>query len=253
MNWSKVKTVLIIMFSLINIFLIIWNVNLNREKYAVNEKTIETAEKLLKERGISVPSGMIEEEIPDIRPVVVKNVMADEAQFLGDILGSKYEKQENVFKNGKRSVKIEGNYFEIEEKISINNSDEAKKWLISLGFDMNDTIKSEEKGMVKFVSVYKGKEIFGSEITVSTGGKTAKARGSFFYVIENTEKDADILHVTSVLPKLIQEGISDCSVLSIKTGYRIVTEGEKFAEAGANPAYKILLSNGREIFYNATK
>ena len=253
MNWSKVKTVLIIMFSLINIFLIIWNISINKEKYVVNEKTIKTAERLLEKRGISVPDGMIEEGIPDIRPVVVKNVMADEAKFLGDVLGSKYEKHENVFANGKRSVKIEGNYFEIEEKISINTADEAKEWLTSLGIDMKNTIKSEEKGKVEFISVYKGKEIFGSKITVVTGEKTAKATGSFFYVIENTEKDADILHVTSVLPKLIQEGISDCSVLSIKTGYRVVTEGEKFSEAGANPTYKILISDGREIFYNATK
>lgn len=253
MNWSKIKTVLIILFSLINVFLIIWNVSLKQESRVVNEKTIEYAENLLEERGISMPEGMIDEEIPEIHPVMVKNVMAREAEFLGDILGEKYNKHDNVFDNGKRSVKLEGNHFEIEESVRLDNGDDAKKWLTSMGLDMKDTIKSEAKGEVEFASVYKGKEIFGSKITVKLGDKTAKATGSFFYVVENSEKDADIRHITSVLPKLIQEGITDCSVLSIKTGYHVVTDGEKFSEAGANPTYRILLSDGREFFYKATK
>ncbi len=253
MNWSKVKTALIIMFSLINVFLIIWNMTLRHESRVVNVTAIEYAESILAERGISVPGGMIEEEIPDIRPVMVKNVMADEAEFLGAILGNKYEKRENVFSNGIRSVKLMGNAFEIEENTSVSGAEEAKKWLTSMGFELNDTIKTEEKGKVFIAGVYKGREIFGSKITVETLGETVKAHGSFFYVVENSEKDGEIRHITSVLPKLIQEGISDCSVASIKTGYMVITEGERFTESGANPAYRILLSDGREIFYSATK
>ncbi len=253
MNWSKIKTVLIIMFSLINIFLIIWNIASEQESRVVNEKAIEYAENLLAERGIAIPDGMIDEEIPDIRPVMVENAMADEAKFLGDILGEKYEKHENVFRNENRSVKLDGNYFEIEEKIFLNNAAEAKEWLITMGLDMKNTIKSEEKGKFEFVSVYKGREIFGSKITVESYATGTKAYGSFFCVVENSEKDADIRHITSVLPKLIREGIENCTVASIKTGYTVINAGEKFSESGATPTYRILLSDGREIFYNATK
>ena len=253
MNWNKIKTVLIFLFLAIDIFLVIWNITLRHKAGVVDDKTIEDMSVLLHERGIKIPEGLIDEEIPDINGVTVRNVMASEAEFVGNILGKKYEKNDNVFFTSGCSVEIKGNEFVIESNRKVKSAEEAEKWLISIGFDLRDTVKAEHRGEYVIKSVYKGHEIYGSRISVKSEDNKTVAYGSFFYVVEGSETETDIRHATAVLPRLIQEGISNCSVSSVDIGYRVDNVGSKFSEAGATPTYRILLSDGREIFYNATK
>ena len=253
MNWSKVKTVLIILFLAIDIFLVIWNIRLQNEAGAVGKKTIENTAKLLAARGIELPEGTVTEQIPELKGISVRNAVASEAEFVGNVLGGRYKKEDNTFYNENSMVKITGNSFEIESNVTIKSAADAEKWLEELGFSLKDTVKAEYRGEFVIRSTYKGREIYGSKISVKPEGGKTRAYGSFFYVIEDSETDDDIVHVTAVLPKLIQEGISNCSVSSVKIGYRVENSEGKFAEATAKPAYKILLSDGREIFYNATK
>lgn len=253
MNWKKIKTVLIFLFLAIDIFLVIWNIMLRHESKVVDEETIINMAMLLEKRGIEIPEGIINEEIPEINGISVRNAMASEAEFVGNILGNRYKKDDNVFYNDVCSVKIEGNSFIIESETQINSGEEAVKWLEGLGFNLEDTVKAEYRGEFLIKSVYKGHDIFGSRIFVkSEDGKTT-AYGSFYYVIEGSETETDISHASSVLPRLIREGISDCAVSSVSVGYKVDDLESKFVEASANPTYRIMLSDGREIFYNATK
>ncbi len=252
MNWAKIKTVLIVLFLVIDIFLVIWNVALRREAKIVDEEVLRSTEELLATRGINVPEGILKEGIPDIKRVIVKNVLGNEASFVGGILGRKYTKSGNVFYNDECSVEITGDSFRITENVRIKNAEDAEKWLEKKGLDLKDTIKAEYRGEFVFRSMYKGMEVFGSRISVKTEDGKATAYGRLYYVAENSETETNVRHATSVLPKLIQEGIANCSVSSITPGYRVITEDGKFSEATASPAYRILLSDGREIFYNAT-
>ena len=104
MNWAKIKTVLIILFLLIDIFLVIWNVGLKNESRTVDGEVIKNTEELLLSRGINVPQGTLEEGIPDIKRIVVKNALGNEAEFIGEILGKNYRKDGNVFFNSECSV-----------------------------------------------------------------------------------------------------------------------------------------------------
>ncbi|MBR6719484.1 MAG: hypothetical protein IKL74_01080 [Clostridia bacterium] len=253
MNWKKIKTVLIFLFLAIDIFLVIWNITLRHEANVVDKNTIKDTALLLEKRGIKIPEGVIDEEIPSVNGISVRNIMASEAEFVGGILGRKYEKEENVFYNSECSVEINKNTFTIESDIRIKSAEEAAKWLTSLGFDLKDTVKAEHRGEFVIKSVYEGHEIYGSRISVKSEGNKTKAYGSFFYVIEDSETKTDIRHATAVLPRLIQEGIANCSVSSVNIGYRVDNVDSRFAEATATPTYRILLSDGREIFYNATK
>lgn len=253
MNWKKIKTVLIFLFLAIDIFLIIWNIMLRHEALVVDERTISDTSMLLEKRGIKIPDGIIDEEIPEINGISVRNVLASEAEFVGGILGKRYEKENNVFYNDECSVEINGNSFVIESNVKIKNAEEAEKWLEELGFDLKDTVKAEYRGELIIKSVYKGYDIYGSRISVKVKGNTTVAYGSFFYVIEGSENKTEIRHATSVLPRLIQEGIANCSVSAVNVGYKVDSADNKFAEATATPTYRILLSDGREIFYNATK
>ncbi len=253
MNWSKIKTVLIFLFLAIDIFLVIWNIFLRQESKIVDEAVIANTKELLSERGINIPEGTIDDDIPDINRVVVRNALANEAEFIGNILKKNYEKNGNVFSSGNCSVEIKGDSFKITEKIKIKNISDAEKWLAGKGIKLEDTVKAEYRGEYIFKSMYKGHEVFGSSISVKMEEEEATAYGKLYYVVENSETETRLIHATAVLPKLIREGIANCTVSSVTLGYMAVTDGSKFTEANANPAYKILLSDGREIFYNATK
>lgn len=252
MNWAKIKTVLIILFLLIDIFLVIWNVGLKNESRTVDGEVIKNTEELLLSRGINVPQGTLEEGIPDIKRIVVKNALGNEAEFIGEILGKNYRKDGNVFFNSECSVELIGDSFKITEDIKLKNAQDAEKWLTEKGFALKDTIKAEYRGEYVFRSMYKGMEVFGSRISVKSEDSKTVAHGKLYYVVENSETEANVRHATAVLPKLIQEGISNCTVSSVTPGYMVITEDGKFSEAAASPAYRILLADGREIFYNAT-
>ena len=253
MNWNKIKTVLIFLFLAIDIFLVIWNIGLRQEGRVVDKNTIENMSELLLDRGIKIPDGIIDDEIPEIKGITVENIMASEAEFVGGILGNKYKKEENVFSNDECSVKIEGNHFSIVSDHVVGSAEEARAWLSSIGFDLKNTVTAEYRGEYIIKSFHKGYEIYGSRIAVKSENGETRAEGSFFYAVEGSENPTDIRHSTAVLPKLIQEGIANCSVSSVNVGYMVESAGSKFSEANATPTYRILLSDGREIFYNATK
>lgn len=253
MNWPKMKTALIVMFWVIDLFLLVWNVSLKKESVAVDKNTVQNTIKLLSDRGIEVSDGIIEEETPEIGSVTVRNSMANQAEFLSDILGQGYLKDGDKFYTEKRQVRINKNSFEITEKREIESLEDAEKWLSSMGFDLKDTVRTKYKGGYIFRTMHNGFEVFKSRITVGNKDGFASAEGSFFYITESGEGKGENVHVSSVLPALIKEGISGQKITSISAGYLPVFEDGAFSESKAGAVYRILLSDGREFFYSAEK
>lgn len=253
MNWPKIKTALIFMFLVIDLFLFVWNISLQKDSLSVDKNTVENTKKLLYDRGIMISDGLIDLEIPEIGSVIVRNSMANQAEFIGNILGGGYIKEGNVFYKDNRSVTINGNKFVITQEGEVDSLDEAEKWLSAMGFNLEDTVRTEYKGGYVFRTVHKGFEVFKSRILVENKDGELKAEGSLFYIIEDKEKKGENVHVSSVLPKLIKEGVGGQRITSITTGYLPVIEEGVFSEADAVASYRILLSDGREFFYSASK
>ena len=66
--------------------------------------------------------------------------------------------------------------------------------------------------------------------------------------------ESPIIHITSILPKLLGEGITSGEIIEINLGYKNALDtGEKYSEITANPFYEIVLSDGRKYYYNASK
>ncbi len=253
MNWPKMKTALIMMFLVIDLFLMVWNVSLHKESLAVEKNTVENTIKLLSDRGIEVSEDLIQPEIPEIGSVTVKNSMANQAEFLSDILGQGYLKEGNRFYTESREVLIKSNSFEIREKKEIESLDEAEKWLSSMGFDLKDTVRTKYKNGYIFRTMHKGFEVFKSRITVENKDGQAHAEGSLFYIAEADKGKSENIHVISVLPKLIKENVGGQRITSVTTGYLPVIDEGVFSESKAGAVYRILLSDGREFYYSAEK
>lgn len=254
MNWPKIKTVLICLFLVIDLFLAGWDISQRHGKNSVSEEVIENTVKLLEDRTIKVSPNLIRRSLPKMGAVTAKNPMSDEAEFIGKILGSGYAKEDNRFYIPGKEVVIDANGFKISEEKTLNSLEEAKKWLEGNGFDLSGTVETEYMGSYVFRTVYDGFELFGSNITVTCEEKTAVAEGSFFYVSESVRESGEILHVTSVLPYLISDGAENSEITNITPGYMCMSAGDvRFSEASASPVYRIILSDGREFFYDAVK
>lgn len=254
MNWPKIKTVLICLFLVIDLFLAGWDISQRHGKNTVTEDVIENTITLLEDRTIKVSPELIRRSVPNMETVTAKNAMADEAEFIGEILGSGYAKEDNRFYISGKEVIVDANSFKIIEDKTVNSLEEAKKWLEDNGFDLSGTVETEYMGSYVFKTVYNGFELFESNITVKREENKTIAEGSFLYASESGAKNEKILHVTSVLPRLISDGVQNSEITNITPGYMCMSVGDaRFTEATASPVYRIILSDGREFFYDAAK
>lgn len=255
MNWSRIKTILIGLFLVIDLFLLIFNVTLRREGRTVSDRVIDDTVEALLTKDITVSRALLSVKTPDMSRLSAQNVLADEAAFLGRVLGGGYEKDGQTFTRGNKTVELSGNTFLIRETRQISSVAEAARWLSDNGFDLSNVAETVYNGRYVFRTVYNDLEVFGSRIIVFQEGEEAVAEGSFLYIrgAEN-EKKSQTRHITSVLPRILSEGVSHCEVVGIYPGYMCVqSTKERFTEATANPVYRIVLSDGQEFFYNALK
>lgn len=254
MNWPKIKTVLICLFLAIDLFLAGWDIALHRGKSKVSEEVIENTVSLLADRSITVSPSLLGRTVPKISQVTAKNPTADEAGFIGKILGTGYIKDGNRFYKPGKEVELSDNSFTIKENKKIGSLSEARSWLSDNGLDLSGTVQTEYMGSYLFRTVYSGYELFESGVTVTCDGENTTASGMLLYVEGGSGKNEEILHVTSVLPRLVSDGAVNCEIIGITPGYMCTAApDERFSETGAIPAYRILLSDGREFFYEAVQ
>ncbi len=254
MKWYKIKTILIALFLAIDIFLGFWNLSINKEEKEVSQEVIDNTIEMLSKRDIEVSPLLIEKELPKMRGIVVENSLAKEAEFVGNILGKGYFKEENRFFLEDKELVITGNKFTIKEKKNILSAQEALNWLTECNIDLSGTKQIHYKGEYEFRTMFSGLELFGSNIKVRNEGEYAIAEGSLFYVKRENERKEEIKHITSVLPLLISSGVGKCEITGITAGYTCSSVGDnRFTEASAMPIYRISLSDGRELFYDARK
>lgn len=254
MKWYRIKTILIALFLAIDIFLVFWNLSINTEEKEVSQEVIDNTVELLSKRDIKVSPLLIEKEIPKMRGIVVENSLADEAEFVGNVLGKGYFKEENRFFLGDKELIISGNRFIIREKKNIFSAEEALNWLTECKMDLSETKQIHYKGQYEFRTTFLGLELFGSSIKVRNEGEYAIAEGSLFYVKRQNESKEKIKHITSVLPLLVSSDVGKCEITGITAGYMCSSMGDnRFTEASAMPVYRISLSDGRQLFYDARK
>lgn len=255
MNWPKIKTALICLFLVIDIFLACWDAAYRRGQTTVSDETVENTVALLADRGISVSKTLLRKSNPSFKPVTAVNPMADEAAFIGNVLGTGYVKEENRFYTENKEVILEGNSFKITEKgKAVSSLAEAKEWLGSNGFDLTETAETEYMGSYVFRTVYDGFELFGSSVTVTAEEGCAVAKGCLLYAKEAKGERTETKNITSILPLLATENAEGCEIISITLGYMCTVTGEtRFTETSTGPVYRIILSDGREFFYGAEK
>jgi len=266
MDWGKAKSILIVIFLVLNIFLT-YNLIIEKWSPAVSDVQIEAAKSILKERGIKLNT-----EIPrnaeSARRLGFEGVaLFDMGKVSSKLIGKDTNSysDEKMLINGDRQVSIDNNYTFIytnkspHENIGITDDKELEKNLRKLFKDIGlptgelelDYIERQQ-GEVELVFVQKkGKyKVFNNKIEVKVSNEGIKFIECSLQKPTSSKKDESIMPAYKVLFQNLWQN-SGMVISSIDLGYTIDgTEGEMtgFYE---KLHWRIRTGDGQIKFYDA--
>lgn len=274
MDWGKTKTILILIFLALNIFLLC-NVFMQESKViSVTQKDISDMQAILKQSNIELKSS-IPNKIKQKPFLKVEDLKYDEKdivnRFLGDINqttkidglnyvtyknGPKsleiYSDKRMVYKNSEPSENLEG--FE-KKKVIKYIEKHLKEKGINLKHGIIEDYQNNQDGYkVRYVQKYKDYQIFVSymDITISNKGVT-QIDWRWVIPIEFVDTPKDIKTPTEILFVFAKdlENKDTVDINNVLLGYYFPLEDFNNAVVSAVPVWAIELSNGKIYYYNA--
>ncbi len=246
MTWDKLKSFLIGLFILINIFLIICTVNINNS-YKLSDEAIDSACGLLLKNSITIDKNIVLKEAIDFGYEEFKPKTAKDMSIIT-------EYTENPDGSYTFSIK-RGNFYNIK----------PKKLLEDIGFSKNsiNIISDKYKKGVRYINAsqkYNGKTIFTSYINAKiTKNGLAEITFKWYNITDghNTELvNSEPVFASSALIDFISLNArhpSSNNITKIETGYYIptVTEQNQVQTITAIPVYCIKCDDSSSYYYNA--
>lgn len=249
MNWKRIKNILIILFAIINLFVIFTLYQSEQKKITVSTKTIEEMVSVLKKNSIDIDKELIPEKTTIIKAVVLKNAISSEEEFKKAVLNNG-----ETPSNG-RTVSIIGDEFTITDLYKPTNIEQAEKWLGSMGIDLSFAKGQKTESGYRFTQSFDGYPIFSSFIDVKVTNEGTTVLGSWAVPQKVKGSPAiDIKHVVSVFPNLIADETrpQKCTIIAVDLGYgQGAANGETYKESAAAPYWRITTADGREYFFEA--
>ena len=268
MDWSKAKSILIIIFFILNLFLAGVIIKLANQE-GISQDTIENAKKALLNRGVIVNS-----EIPLYNKKIGTLVYSDdninyeriiknflEVDFLEIEENSKeeYMPQELIEKDGKEIIFQDGNKFIYKNKnlsyiISADKSSEEvlgniKKLFKGTGVPISQFVFDKmEDGNYVFRQKYNEFWIFENYISVRISKEGVLHLECRYRRIEDIIQGSDILTAHQVLIKN-HDSIKDIEIVAIDLGFKesVVQNGK--GELEDIPVWRIRTSQEEEMFF----
>lgn len=173
MNWSKAKTILIILFLFTDCFLFVTFAKAIYKSNSVNSEVIASAAELLNSNGIEISNDIIPLSLRLCKYAEADNVISDYAEFAEKILGEKCEKIGGFsYKSERGEISFDGDRFEFSANTPANDAEStsghgevaegegeipngdkgekyakktAKNFLKSVGFDLSNSVEIELK------------------------------------------------------------------------------------------------------------
>lgn len=269
MNFKRAKTILIILFVFVNIFLIfIYKFQILSNKKIADSSILS----VLENNKITVDAKLLGNKRSKIKGIEVSYIGNDKENILKMLLGKKYEKtDENNYKNEYEKVTLSGNSFyyngeNLKSKgkndvNSLNAGNKAIKFLGKKGFSkssINAYNVSENSNNEYIVYVgYKYNELplYNSDISVVINDKGVKsAKGSYIDFKPVKNQQYNVISVNDILMEFIDNPdiskYNNLHIKNVKLGYYLPMNGVE-ASTFAIPAYEISVKNGRTYYYDA--
>ncbi len=271
MNWSKSKTIFILLFILIDLSLLGYLVYSKVADQWISQSTIEELCTYLEKRQIHVESGTIPQWTPKVRNLELINILDIENTFLKqfetesselDHIGNELE-----LRNGQKSIVISENYFHYQDLIEPGYFDSSsgsawkklKPYLTELGFDLqNAAVEMLEEGMqqvaYRIVQAAEGMTIDDISIRVTlTAAGELDIQGIWLNPLDTESGYRKVLvhPVTSALIEFSRETDQQTTIADISIHYRVDETKTYHKSFTAVAVWRITASDGTQYYYNA--
>ncbi len=271
MNWSKAKTILIVVFLFTDIFLATTIYKSNRKASYIPADIIDSTISILKDNNITINRELISSEIEMLSTIQGDNVVTSYEEFAEKILGNGFILlDETTFKSDSGKLYFNGDSFRFEStgKLSGNNSlspmeceKKIKSTLQGYGFVFtNVSTKVSEKPengyTIIFQDYYNSSPIYASNVIVMAddSGNITQLSGTWYNIKDDFQTDDNELKsVTSILIDFISEyGINaPCEIVGLDLGFNVFESEIYHKSASLIPVQKITLKGGKEYYIDS--
>jgi len=269
MNWSKVKTILIILFLCTDIFLLAMYMTSRYSATTISSEMIENTVAALKNNNITINPDIIPRKTQQIAYAEAENAIHDYESFAKKLLGDNIKAIENGYSGDYGTVTFYGDRFNykknpvtfiLTDSITIEDEQTAKDVastdLTQLGLDVSNASISAKKKDSNFTVVFENKAndlpIFNSRVTVelSKYGVTSIS-GIWFNQTSHTGEDTEMKKVTSALIEFIPQLPDGGEIVKLQMGYNIFDKESFHKSATLIPVWHITCKDGSTYLLDA--
>ncbi|NLY43337.1 MAG: hypothetical protein GX066_05085 [Clostridiaceae bacterium] len=276
MNWSKVKTIMIILFLCINIFLVISLITSRYESVTIRSETLEDTVEILQKNSIIVDRSIIPTKMENLPLLQMENSEQDPDLFAKKILGEGYDKKEDgngyYYSSDGKTLEVHGCEFYYADEMPseqlepVNNEtveSQVRKILEKMDFNTKYMVLKEVYTLgkdlysVTFYQQFGGKQIFEDYVSVILGPKgITSMRGYLIVPKEFSGQSLSVRQITGILIDFVrnEDRPKDkvISITSISLGYRVDRSKTDIRETSAFPVWRITTDDGKYYDYEAT-
>lgn len=260
MNWYRAKTILIVFFVCMNVFLLVNLIYTTNKANIVTPEVIASTVEVLEKNNIHISAEKIPEKTISLNSFEMKNVFSDKEKFAKNFCGEDAVLDaENIYKGKNGTISYESDRF-IFTPISMKNStngkdmcDSVKILLSEFGIDVSDAecIEYNENGntVIHFKNTIDGYKIFDSyiKVFVDSSSNITCIDGAWFEKISKSSTRLSLKSVTSVLvdfilnPKRTQ---GENIIEKLELGYVASDDGIYHESTVLIPVWQITLTDG---------
>ncbi|MGE4284151.1 MAG: hypothetical protein AB7G87_10570 [Clostridia bacterium] len=277
MYWSRVKTILIILFLCINIFLLISMMVSVNQTITISSDALEDTVEVLKRNGIEIDKNIIPTKMSHMPSLKMENPVRHPVALAEMMIGAGFEQEiegsEYKFVLNDKALIVRGCEFTYSDKASdmdmkalnqTNAEEYVRKILLeSFKFDLQyaapGIVKKVQDGRftVMFQQEYAKKRIFSNYIIVDISAKgEIDIKGYWLIPKGFTSEKIPVRHVTSILIDFIKNSDrpqdQTVTVTGIALGYHRVDMNDVYVkETMAAPAWRITTDDGNVYYYDA--
>lgn len=270
MYWYKVKNLLIVMFIIINLFLISFIVQGHVFRQKAEYDKMEALNSALNANNISVADGIISSETSTLKTTTAENIIPHEKNLPETFFKGNYEtvQEDDItkYKQGSKTVYTQNGklYFsdsnlKPDTALSEKNISDAVKILSGYGFNISSAQPKISGNTINFIYKFNDLPLFENNLSVKMSGERIASLSGYFIKINNEYSDEIRIKSTAdILIDFIQdEKRTDKvrKVTSISLGYSLLLADSSvdFKHTETIPTYKITTDNNETYFYDASR
>lgn len=266
MNFGRAKTILIVLFAIVNMFLAGYIFVTSNDILTPDSKTISNAVNILNKRNVFLKNNVKLSASENINYLNLKGITSDEKILASKLLGpftiknSKYISDSGDLKitNGEFLLNIKDNHTfkEFSEKAV---SKYAVKFLKEHEMDVSDlkvfdVVNENGNYKVTLRHYFFDKPLFNVKTDVYiSGGGVYRIEGSIFTLDSLSESKKYTNNPINVLLSYSAERQSNekIEIAQINAGYYTENKPNDFKSISALPCYEIVLTDGSRLYFDA--